>query len=45
MANKNIFKTIAGLFTPPADAMNEAGGKAYKMTPEQALAVRDDRML
>ena len=38
MANKNIFKTIAGLFTPPADAMNEAGGKAYKMTPEQALA-------
>ena len=38
MANKNIFKSIAGLFTPKADVVNEAGGLAYKLSPKQALA-------
>ncbi|MBC7898517.1 MAG: TROVE domain-containing protein [Saprospiraceae bacterium] len=38
MSNKNIFKTIAGMFTPTADAVNEAGGLAYKLSPKQALA-------
>ncbi len=38
MPNKKIFKTLAGLFTPRADTVNEAGGVAYKLTPEQALA-------
>ncbi len=38
MANKNLFQTVRGLFTPKADTVNEAGGKAYKLTPKQALA-------
>ena len=38
MANKNLFSTNAGRVLPPADAMNEAGGKAYQRSPEQALA-------
>jgi 60 kDa SS-A/Ro ribonucleoprotein len=38
MANKNLFKTIAGKLAPKTDATNEAGGKAYALTPEQALA-------
>ncbi|HKX85000.1 MAG TPA: TROVE domain-containing protein [Pyrinomonadaceae bacterium] len=38
MANNNIFKSIAGMFTPKADTINEAGGKAYKLSPKQALA-------
>lgn len=38
MANKNLFKTIAGKLAPKTDARNEAGGKAYALTAEQALA-------
>lgn len=38
MANKNLFQTVRGLFTPKADTVNEAGGKAYKLTPKHALA-------
>jgi len=37
MANKSLFQTIAGKFSP-ADAVNEAGGKAYAFTPKHALA-------
>jgi 60 kDa SS-A/Ro ribonucleoprotein len=38
MANKNLFQTVRGLFTPKADTINEAGGTAYKLSPKQALA-------
>jgi 60 kDa SS-A/Ro ribonucleoprotein len=38
MANKNLFQTVRGLFTPKADTINEAGGTAYKLTPKHALA-------
>lgn len=38
MANKNLFQTVRGLFTPKANAVNEAGGKAYSLSPKQALA-------
>jgi 60 kDa SS-A/Ro ribonucleoprotein len=38
MANKNLFATIAGRLAPNTDAVNEAGGKAYALTPKQALA-------
>lgn len=38
MANKNLFKSIVGMLSPKADTVNEAGGVAYKLSPEQALA-------
>ena len=38
MANKALFKSIFGKFIPPADAVNEAGGVAYKLSPKAALA-------
>jgi 60 kDa SS-A/Ro ribonucleoprotein len=38
MANKSLFQTVKGLFTPPANAVNEAGGTAYKFSPKHALA-------
>ena len=38
MANKNLFQTVRGLFTPKADTIIEAGGTAYKLTPKAALA-------
>lgn len=38
MANKNLFQTVRGLFTPKTDAINEAGGTAYQLSPKQALA-------
>ena len=38
MPNKNLFKTLAGIFTPKTDTVNEAGGQAYKLSPKQALA-------
>jgi 60 kDa SS-A/Ro ribonucleoprotein len=38
MANKNLFQTVRGLFTPKTDTINKAGGKAYKLTPKHALA-------
>ena len=38
MANKSIFKSVIGMFSPQADTVNEAGGLAYKMSPKAALA-------
>ena len=38
MANKTLFQTIAGRLLPKADARNEAGGLAYRLSPQQALA-------
>lgn len=38
MANKNLFATIAGKLLPKTDAVNEAGGQAYALTPKAALA-------
>ena len=38
MANKNLFKSIVGMLSPKADTVNEAGGRAYKLSPKQALA-------
>lgn len=38
MANKNLFSSIAGALAPKADAVNEAGGPAYALTPTEALA-------
>jgi 60 kDa SS-A/Ro ribonucleoprotein len=38
MANKNLFQTVKGIFTPKADTINEAGGRAYKLSPKAALA-------
>jgi len=38
MANKNLFQTVRGIFTPKADTINEAGGLAYELTPKAALA-------
>ncbi len=38
MANKSLFQTFTGMFNPPTDTMNEAGGTAYKLSPKQALA-------
>ncbi|MEP6903483.1 MAG: TROVE domain-containing protein [Actinomycetota bacterium] len=38
MANKNIFQTVRGLFTPKTDTINEAGGTAYKLSAKNALA-------
>ncbi|HEX7153007.1 MAG TPA: TROVE domain-containing protein [Thermoanaerobaculia bacterium] len=38
MANKNLFQTLRGALMPAANAVNEAGGKAYALTAKQALA-------
>lgn len=38
MANKNLFQTVRGMFTPKTDTINEAGGTAYKLSPKAALA-------
>jgi 60 kDa SS-A/Ro ribonucleoprotein len=38
MANKNLFKSLAGRLVPAADARNEEGAPAYALTPKQALA-------
>jgi hypothetical protein len=38
MANKSLFNTITGMFTPKADTVNKAGGMAYELKPKAALA-------
>ena len=38
MANKNLFQSVRGMFTPKTDTINEAGGTAYKLSPKAALA-------
>lgn len=38
MANKTLFNSLVGKFMPPATAVNEAGGVAYRLSPKAALA-------
>lgn len=38
MASLGLFKSIAGKLVPKANAVNEAGGAAYALSPKQALA-------
>ena len=38
MANKQLFKTQPGRLPPATDAINEAGGVAYALSPKAALA-------
>ena len=38
MANKHLFKSSVGRLIPQADARNEAGGRAYALSPKAALA-------
>lgn len=38
MTNKGLFKMLRGRLVPPADSINEAGGTAYALNAEQALA-------
>jgi 60 kDa SS-A/Ro ribonucleoprotein len=38
MASKSLFKSIRGRLPAPANSVNEAGGFAYAMTAEHALA-------
>jgi len=38
MANWKLFKSKAGKFSPRSDALNEAGGPAYALSPKAALA-------
>jgi 60 kDa SS-A/Ro ribonucleoprotein len=37
MANKSLFASLTSRL-PPANAVNEAGGRAYKLEPKHALA-------
>lgn len=36
--NNSIFQTVRGMFTPKTDTINQAGGRAYELTPKHALA-------
>lgn len=38
MANQSLFRSLFGALMPKADTTNEAGGAAYSLTSEQALA-------
>jgi 60 kDa SS-A/Ro ribonucleoprotein len=38
MANATLFRSIVGALLPKTDARNEAGGPAYLLPPQQALA-------
>lgn len=38
MANKKLFQSSVGQLIPEADARNEAGGRAYQLSPKAALA-------
>jgi 60 kDa SS-A/Ro ribonucleoprotein len=38
MANKSLFRSMAGILFPQADAVNEAGGTAYEFTAQHQLA-------
>jgi 60 kDa SS-A/Ro ribonucleoprotein len=38
MANKMLFNSTTGAFVPQADAVNEAGGLAYTLSPKAMLA-------
>ncbi len=39
MANKNLFQSTRGKMLPKADALNEAGGRAYSFDAKHALAL------
>jgi 60 kDa SS-A/Ro ribonucleoprotein len=36
--NNSLFQTVRGMFTPKTDTINQAGGRAYELTPKHALA-------
>lgn len=38
MASKSLFQSIRGAFLPQTNATNEAGGQAYQLSGQQALA-------
>ncbi len=38
MANKTLFQSIAGKILPNSDTLNEAGGRAYSLDAQHALA-------
>jgi hypothetical protein len=38
MANKDIFRSLLGRKAPAGDAVNEAGGRAYRFSAKHALA-------
>ena len=38
MANKLLFSSTSGVFVPTADAVNEAAGRAYALSPKATLA-------
>jgi 60 kDa SS-A/Ro ribonucleoprotein len=38
MANKTLFQSLVGVLIPATNVINEAGGKAYALSPEQTLA-------
>jgi 60 kDa SS-A/Ro ribonucleoprotein len=38
MANKTLFQSLIGALIPKTDAANVAGGKAYALSPQHALA-------
>lgn len=38
MASKTLFQSLRGVLAPKADAINEAGGRAYQRSDKQALA-------
>jgi len=38
MANRTLFRSLVGALVPKVDARNEAGGLAYRLSPEQSLA-------
>ena len=38
MANTTLFRSLVGALIPKADARNEAGGPAFTLPPEHALA-------
>lgn len=38
MANKTLFQSLIGALIPKTDATNAAGGKAYALSPQHALA-------
>src|SRR6185436_11056760 len=38
MASKNVFKSRRGKLVPQAVTSNRAGGRAYRLSPKQALA-------
>ena len=38
MANATLFRSLVGALIPKTDARNEAGGRAYQLPAEHALA-------